>query len=173
MKYATMCVSCNRRFFIEFPYEYRCLICNAKAIKPKRKLTKLQRKRRANFSNRFKYAELKISVICMDVMQLYRESNPNLIAAILLLLKKSKLNFNDDIFEKYCNMLDNLGSSVVLDAKGVWVYGYEALRLVKWLQSDKYYDNINYFDLIYTIMNKDKNVKITLEVFESINELTK
>ena len=51
MKYDTMCVSCNRRFFIEFPYEYRCLICNAKAIKPKRKLTKLQRKRRANFSN--------------------------------------------------------------------------------------------------------------------------
>ena len=116
---------------------------------------------------------MKISVICMDVMQLYRESNPNLIAAILLLLKKSKLNFNDTLFEKYCNMLDNLGSSVVLDAKGVWVYGDEALRLVKWLQLDKYYDNINYFDLIYTIMNKDKNIIITLEVFDSINELTK
>ena len=109
----------------------------------------------------------------MDVMQLYRESNPKLIAAILLLLKKSKLNFNDVIFEKYCNMLYYLGSSVVLDAKGVWVFGYEALRLVKWLQSDNYYDNINYFDLIYTIMNKDKNIIITIEVFESINELTK
>ena len=59
------------------------------------------------------------------------------------------------------------------NAKGVWVYGYEALRLVKWLQSDKYYDNINYFDLIYTIMNKDKNIIITLEVFNIINELTK
>ena len=23
LKYATMCVSCNRRFFIEFPYEYK------------------------------------------------------------------------------------------------------------------------------------------------------
>ena len=171
MKYATMCVSCNRRFFIEFSYEYRCLICNAKAIKPKRKLTKLQRKRRANFSNRFKYAELKISVICMDVMQLYRESNPNLIAAILLLLKKSKLNFNDTLFEKYNNLL-NYDSNIV-DGIGVWLYGYEALRLVKWLQSDKYYDNINYFDLIYTIMNKDKNIIITLEVFDSINELTK
>ena len=171
MKYATMCVSCNRRFFIEFPYEYRCLICNAKAIRPKRKLTKLQRKRRANFSNRFKYAELKISVICMDFMQLYRESNPNLIAAILLLLKKSKLNFNDTLFEKYNNLL-NYDSNIV-DGIGVWLYGYEALRLVKWLQSDKYYDNINYFDLIYTIMNKDKNIIITLEVFDSINELTK
>ena len=171
MKYATMCVSCNRRFFIEFPYEYRCLICNAKAIKPKRKLTKLQRKRRANFSNRFKYAELKISVIFMDVMQLYRESNPNLIAATLLLLKKSKLNFNNILFEKYNNLLNY--DSNIADANGVWLYGYEALRLVKWLQSDKYYDNINYFDLIYTIMNKDKNIIITLEVFDSINEPTK
>ena len=70
MKYAMMCVSCNRRFFIEFPYEFRCLICNAKAIKQKRELTKIQRKRKAKFSNRFKYAELKISVICMDVMQI-------------------------------------------------------------------------------------------------------
>ena len=171
MKYASMCVGCNRRFFIELPYEYRCLNCNAKAIKPKRKLTKLQRKRLANFSNRFKYAELKISVICMDVMQLYRESNPNLIAAILLLLKKSKLNFNNILFEKYNNLLNYDSNNV--DANGVWLYGYEALRLVNWLQSDKYYDNINYFDLIYTIMNKDKNIIITLEVFDSINELTK
>ena len=171
MKYATMCVSCNRRFFIEFPYEYRCLICNAKVIKQKRNLTKKQRKRKAKFSNRFKYAELKISVICMDVMQLYRESNPNLIAAILFLLKKSKLNFNDTLFEKYNNLLNY--DSNIIDGIGVWLYGYEALRLVKWLQSDKYYDKINYFDLIYTIMNKDKNIMITLEVFESINELTK
>ena len=157
MKYAMMCVSCNRRFFIEFPYEYRCLICNAKAVKLKRELTKNQRKRKAKFSNRFEYAELKISVNCMDVMQIYRLCGPNLIAAVLLLLKKSKLNFNDTLFEKYCNMLDNLGSSVVLDAKGVWVYGYEALRLVKWLQINKYHDNFNYFDLIYTIMNKKKH----------------
>ena len=177
MKYAKMCVSCNRRFFIEFPYEYRCLICNIKVIKQKRNLTKIQRKRQAKFSNRFKYAELKISVICMDVMQIYRESDLNLIAATLLLLKKSKLNFNDTIFEKYCNML-YYSESVNENAKGiwprgVWVYGYEALRLVKWLLIDKYYDNFNYFDLIYTIMNKDKNIIITLEVFEYINGLAK
>ena len=54
-------------------------------------------------------------------------------------------------------------------AKGIWKYGYEALRLVKWLQSDKYYDNINYFDLLYTIMKKEKNIIITKEGFEIIN----
>ena len=104
-------------------------------------------------------------------MQLYRESNPNLIAAFLLLLRKTKINFNDTLIEKYNNLL-NYDSNIV-DANGVWRYGYEALRLVKWLQSDKYYDNINYFDLTNTIMNKDKNIIITLEVFDSINELTK
>ena len=109
----------------------------------------------------------------MDVMQIYCGSSESLIATTLLLLKKSKLNFNSIIFEKYCNMLDKLDFSVVLDAKSVWVYGYEALRLVKWLQVEKYYDNINYFDLIYTIMNKDKNIIIITIVFESINELTK
>ena len=161
------------KIFIEFPYEYRCLICNAKAIKQKRELIKIQRKRQAKFSNRFKYAELKISVICMDVMQIYCGSSESLIAAILLLLKKSKLNFNNIIFEKYCNML-YYSVEVANDyAKGVWAYGYEALRLVKWLLIDKYYDNINYFDLIYTIMNKDKNIIITLEIFEYINRLLK
>ena len=136
MKYATICVSCNRRFFIEFPYEHRCLICNAKAVKKKRELTKIQKKRQAKFSSRFKYAELKISVICMDIMRIHRESNLNLIAATLLLLKKSKLNFNDIIFEKYCNMPYEVEVANA-DANGIWKYGYEGLRLVKWLQSDK------------------------------------
>ena len=109
----------------------------------------------------------------MHVMQIYCGSSESLIAATLLLLNKSNLNFNKFIFEKYCNMLDNLEETADENAKGVWVYGYEALRLVKWLEIDKYYDNINYFDLIYTIMNKDKNIIITLEVFEYINRLAK
>ena len=45
MKYAKMCPSCNQRFFIEFPYEYRCLICNIKAMKQKRELTKKSEKK--------------------------------------------------------------------------------------------------------------------------------
>ena len=72
-------------------------------------------------------------------------------------------------------MLSNLGSenenASLGGVSGIWKYGYEALRLVKWLQFDKYYDNINYFDLIYT-MNKDKNIIITSEDFEYINEPT-
>ena len=36
----------------------------------------------------------------MDVMQIYRESNLNLIASTLLILKDSKLNFIKTIFKK-------------------------------------------------------------------------
>ena len=98
MKYAIMCPSCNRRFLMEYPYDYFLHFFNTKVIKQKRELTKIQTKkpdlvvslRMQNFKKK--------SVICMDVMQIYRESNLILIAAILLLLKKSKLNFNDIIF---------------------------------------------------------------------------
>ena len=74
-------------------------------------------------------------------------------------------------------MLSNLGSenenASLGVVSGIWKYDYEALILVKCLQFDKYYDNIKYFDLIYTIMNKDKNIIIASEDFEYINELTK
>ena len=104
----------------------------------------------------------------MDVMQIYRESNLNLIATTLLILKKSQLNFNYIIFEKYCNMGFSIGNE-----NGIWKYGYEAINLIKWLLIDKYYDNINFFDLIYSIMNKDKTIIITSEDFSFVNELTK
>ena len=94
-----MCVSCKRKFLMEYPYEFRCLIYNTKVIKQKRELPKMQRKQQAKLSNRFNYAELKISLICMDVMQINRESTLKLIATTFLILKTSKLNFNI-IFKK-------------------------------------------------------------------------
>ena len=101
-------------------------------------------------------------------MLICRESNLILIAAILLLLKKSKLYFNDMFFKKYCNMGYHIGNE-----NGICKYGYEAIRLVRWLQLDKYDDNFNYFDLIYIIMKKDKNKRRTSEDFLFVNELTK
>ena len=65
-----------------------------------------------------------------------------------------------------------MGSNIG-DENGIWKYGYEALRLVKWIHFDKYYDNIIYFDLISTIMNKDKNIRTISEDFSLVNELTK
>ena len=62
------------------------------SYKTKTRTNQNSKKKQANFSNRFKYAELKRSVNCMDVSQIYRESNLNLIAAILLLLRKWKSN---------------------------------------------------------------------------------
>ena len=87
----------------------------------------MPRKHQAKFSNGFKYAGLKISVICIDVMQIYREPNINLISATLLFLKASKLNFNGIIFEKYCNMGYRIGNE-----EGISKLGCEAIRLMKW-----------------------------------------
>ena len=81
---------------------------------------------------------------------------------------ENQIHSNDIVFEKFCNMGSNIG-----DENGIWKYGYEALRPAKWIQIDKYYDNINYFDLIYTIMNKDKNIRTISEDFSFVNELTK
>ena len=51
----------------------------------------------------------------MDVMQIYRGSNLNLIASTLLILKTSEFNFNVIIFKKYCKMGFN-----IVDENGIW-----------------------------------------------------
>ena len=54
---------------------------------------------------------------------------------------------------------------------GIWKYGYEAIKLMNCFLVDRYYDNNNYFGLIYTIMNKDNNIEITSLDFDYINGL--
>ena len=89
-------------------------------------------------------------------MRIYRESKLILIASTLLIVKGSKLNFNVTIFEKSCNIGFNIGNEI-----GIWKYGHESIRLMKWLLVDRNYDNISYFYLNFTIMNKDKITRIT------------
>ena len=98
----------------------------------------------------------------MNVMQIYRESNLKLIATTLLILKGSKLNFNNTIFKKFRNMGFNIGAEI-----GIWKYGYEAIRVMKWLLVDRYYDNIKYFDLNYSII-----MRKTSELFSIVKDLT-
>ena len=100
-------------------------------------------------------------------MQIYRQQKLNLIASTLLILKGSKLNFNVKIFtKKYCNTGFNIGNEI-----GMWKNRYEDVRLMNWLLVDRYYDNIKYFDLIYTITNK-KKIRITSVDFSFLNDLT-
>ena len=103
----------------------------------------------------------------MDVLQIYRGSNINLIATVFIILKKNgKLNFNETLYEIYTESIACAEATETIEAKGVWRYGYEAIKLMKYLLGVGYYDNISYFDLIYTIVNKNKSIKITSADFE-------
>ena len=63
----------------------------------------------------------------MDFSQIYRGSNLNLIATTLLILKCSKINFNDFIFEKYCNSGCIIGNCDIVRLK----YGNMDMKLLE------------------------------------------
>ena len=50
-------------------------------------------------------------------------------------------------FKKNCNMNYHIGNE-----NGIGKYCFEAIRIVRWLQIEKYYDNIKYFDLYFILL---------------------
>ena len=65
-KYAKNCGHCNRNTLLPYEYEWTCLSCGFNVIKLKHEISKIQRKK-INFINRLKCAEVKIFCICIDV----------------------------------------------------------------------------------------------------------
>ena len=63
-------------------------------------------KKKINFINRLKYAEVKIFSICVDVYKIYEGNEYNEIYKVLSTLKK-KLKINNNIIEIYKDMLEN------------------------------------------------------------------
>ena len=57
---------CNRKTLLPYEYEFTCFSCGCNVNKRKHELSKIQRKK-INFINRLKYAEVKIFSICVDV----------------------------------------------------------------------------------------------------------
>ena len=77
-------------------------------IKRKHELSKIQRKRK-NFLNQLKYAELKIFRICLDVYKIYEGKDYDKIYEVLSTLKNKKNEKKNKIsIEKYEDMLENL-----------------------------------------------------------------
>ena len=75
-KYGKKCGHCNRNTLLPYEDEWTCLSCGFKLIKRKHELSKIQRKK-INFINRLKYAEHKISCVCVDVYQIYEGNDYN------------------------------------------------------------------------------------------------
>ena len=69
-KYGKHCGHCNRITLLPCGHEFTCIVCGYNVNKRKHELSKIQRKK-INFINRLKYAEVKIFSICVDVYKIY------------------------------------------------------------------------------------------------------
>ena len=69
-KYAKRCRRCNRNTLLPHDYEFTCVSCGYNVNKRKHELSKIQRKK-INIINRLKFAEVKITSICVDVYENY------------------------------------------------------------------------------------------------------
>ena len=99
-KYGKKCLHCNLNTLLPYEYEFTCLSCGFNVNKPKNQLSKIQRKK-INFINRLKYAEVKIFSICVDVYKIYEGDDYDKIYEVLSTLKNKKLKINNILIEKY------------------------------------------------------------------------
>ena len=154
-KFAKNCGHCNRNTLLPYEYEWSCFSCNYVVSKRKNELSKIQRKKR-NFINRLKYAEVKIFSICVDVYKIYESTDYDEIYKILSTLKKKKLKVTNTLIEIYKDMLRNPNSEQnkqSITSTGIYRIGHDSIRLMKWIcyYDRSYYENINYYDLMASI----------------------
>ena len=100
------CGHCNRNTLLPYEYEYTCISCGFNVNERKNELSKIQRKK-INFINRLKYAEVKIFSICIDVYKIYEGDDFNEIYKVLSTLKNKKLKIKNNLIEIYQDMLKN------------------------------------------------------------------
>ena len=134
-KYAKQCRHCKRNMLLPYEYECSCFSFNYVVSKRKNELSKIQRKK-INFINRLKYAEVKIFSICVDVYKIYEIDNYDEINTILSKLKNKKLKINNNIIEIYKDMLKNPNfeqNKYSLTSSGIYKIAHDSIRLMKWI----------------------------------------
>ena len=154
-KDAKQCRHCNRNTLSPYEFEWSCFSCNYVVSKRKDELSKIQRKK-INFINRLKYAEVKIFSICVDVYKIYEGDDYNEIYKILSTLKNKKLKKNT-IIDIHEDMLRNPNfeqNKYSITSTGIYRIGHDSIRLIKWFcyYDRSYYENINYYDLMASIL---------------------
>ena len=128
-KYAKLCRHCNRKTLLPYEYEFTCFVCSYNVIKRKNELSKKQRKK-INFINRLKYAEVKIFSICVDVYKIYEGDDYNEIYKTLSALKNKKLKINNNTIEIYKDMLKNPNfeqNKYSLTSSGIYKIGHDSI----------------------------------------------
>ena len=104
-KYGKHCGHCNRNTLLPYENEFTCFSCGYNVNKRKHEHSKTQRKR-INFINRLKYAEVKIFSICVDVYKSYEGDDYHKINEALSTLKNKQLTINNTLIENYKGMLE-------------------------------------------------------------------
>ena len=156
-KYAKRCGHCSRNTLLPYEYEGTCFSCGYNVMKLKHELSKIQRKK-INFINRLKYAEVKIFSICVDLYKIYNGDEYDKIFEVLSTLKNKKLKINNILIEKYKDMLENPNfeqNKYSITSTGTYKNGHDSIRLMKWIcyYDRSYYENINYYDLMGSVCN--------------------
>ena len=155
-KYGKNCGHCKRNTLLPYEYEFTCFSCGYNVNKRKNELSKIQRKK-INFINRLKYAEVKIFSICIDVYKIYEGDDYDEIYKVLSTLKNKKLKINTVLTEKYKDLLKNPDFKQNYwsrSATDIYKIGHDSIRLMKWIcyYDRSYYENINYYDLMASIL---------------------
>ena len=154
-KYAKKRLHCKRNMLLPYEDEWPCFSCGFNINKHKHELSKIQRKK-INFINRLKYAELKIFCICMDIYKIYEGDDYDKIYEVLSRLKNKKLKINNTLIEIYKDMLKNPNfeqNKYSLTSIGIYKIGHDSIRLMKRIcyYDRSYYENINYYDMMGSI----------------------
>ena len=154
-KYAKNCGHCKRNTLLPYEYEYTCFSCGYNVNKRKHELSKIQRKK-INFINRLKYAEVKIFSNCVDLYKRYEGDDYDKIYEVLSTLKNKKLKINNILNKKYKDMLENPNfeqNKYSITSTGIYRIGHDSIRLMKWIcyYDRRYYENINYYDLMGSV----------------------
>ena len=154
-KYGKQCGHCNGNTLLPYEYEWTCFSCGYNVNKRKHELSKIQRKK-INFINRLKYAEVKIFCTCIDSYKIFEGDDYEEIYKILSTLKSKKLKINNTIIEIYKDMLKNPDFEQNCWSRtsiGIYKIGHDSIRLMKFIcyYDRSYYENNNYYDLMGSI----------------------
>ena len=156
-KFAKGCRHCNQNTLLPYEYEFTCFSCGFCVNKCKHEFSKIQRKK-INFINRIKYAEVKMFSICVDVYKIYERDDYDEIYNVLSTLKNKKMKINNTLTDIYKDMLlnphfeQNYWSRT---ATGIYKIGHDSIQLMKWIcfYDRSYYENINFYELMGSILS--------------------
>ena len=151
------CGHCDRNTLLPNKYEFICFSCGYNVNKRKQDFSKIQRKK-TNFINRLKYAEVKLFSICVDIYKIYEGADFDKIYEVLSPLKNEKLKINNTSIAKYKNMLENPDfeqNHWSGTAEGFYKIGHDSIRILNWIcdYDRSYYENRNYYDMMGSILS--------------------